>query len=296
MRVHIIVNPVSGGGRGVKLAGALRAALEGRGLSCHLERTLQAGHARQLAGGSDANCVAVVGGDGTVNEVLNGLAEGGRMLAVLPSGTANVVARELGIPRNAEVVARCIAEARTRRMDVGRCGERRFLLGAGAGLDAEVVRRLSLRRGRRSSVLHWVPPALATFLHYDFPPIRATVDGRVASESAQYAIVGNCRYSAGIFPITPEARPDDGLLDVCLIHQVSLLRLLRLLTAVWRPGFTKRDDVVYLQGREVVFEPAGDEAAPLQVDGDPAGRLPARFGILPRAVELVTPQGRRRSS
>jgi YegS/Rv2252/BmrU family lipid kinase len=289
MRVHIIANPVSGGGRGERLAEALRVALDHLGVAAELERTTGAGHARQAAQRTDADCVAVVGGDGTVNEVLNGLADHGVTMAILPSGTANVVARELRIPRDAAVVAQCIAERRSRPLDVGLCGERRFLLGAGAGLDAAVVREVSARRGARSSLLKWVGPSIATILRYGFPPIRATVDGAVVSESAQYAIVGNCRYSAGVFPITPKALPDDGLLDVCLLHGLTPLRLLGLLASVWRPGFVDRKDVIYLQGRDVVFEPAGEEPAPLQVDGDPAGELPAHFGILPRAVRIVTP-------
>ena len=90
---------------------------------------------------------------------------------------------------------------------------------------------------------------------------------------------------------TPKARTDDGLLDLCLMHDLGPLRILRLLAGVWRPGFTERADVIYAQGTKICLEPAEDRPVPLQVDGDPAGWIPARFGIIPKGVRMVTPAG-----
>lgn len=290
MDIHIIANPVSGGGRGERQARELLAALEAEGLATEVSYTRQAGDGEAVARTSRAECLVAVGGDGTVNEVLNGLDGRPSRLAVLPAGTANVVARELGVNRDAAALAAAIATGKGRAMDVGTWGDRRFLLGAGAGLDAEVVRRVSARRGRHSSLLKWVGPSLGGIFGYAYPKIRAMVDGDLVTESAQYAIVGNCRYSAGVFPATPEARPDDGLLDICLLHGLHPLRLLRLLAGVWRPGFAKLKGVTYLKGTAVGLEPAGGNAAPLQVDGDPAGHIPAEFGIIPRGVRMVAPE------
>ena len=114
-------------------------------------------------------------------------------------------------------------------------------------------------------------------------------DGVVISETAQYAIVGNCVMSAAIFPATPHARTDDGLIDVCLLHDLGALKCAGLAFSVFSPRFTQRKDVVYRQARCVRMEPAGAEAAPLQIDGDSAGELPAEFGVEPGGLRLVVP-------
>jgi diacylglycerol kinase family enzyme len=175
-------------------------------------------------------------------------------------------------------------------MDAGLRNGRRFMLGAGAGLDAAVAEAVSARRGKKSSLWKWVGPSVRTCLRYPFPPIRVTVDGEVLSEAAQYAIVGNCRYSAGIFPATPRARIDDGLLDVCLFHDLSVVKIAWLAVLLWRPSFIERKDVIYRQGKHVEFEAAREDIAPLQVDGDPAGQLPATFDVEEKAVRIITPR------
>jgi len=289
VKVCVIANPVAGGGRGRGLAEELEVALQEKGIEAAIRFTEKAGDAERFAGEVEADCLGAVGGDGTLNEVVNGLGERQVPVAVLPAGSANVVARELKMPREPLAVAELIAAASVRAMDMGLHEGRRFVLGAGAGLDAAVAEVVKAGRGARSSVLRWVWPAVRTALRYPYPPIRVTVDGAVVSETAQYAIVGICRYSAGIFPATRRACIDDGLLDVCLLHRLHPLRLLPLAASVWMPSFPERADVVYVQGREVAFLPASDVRVPLQIDGDPAGSIPARFEVLTRALRIVTP-------
>lgn len=288
MNVHIIANPVAGGGRGKSTAEALSRALADTVASVALSLTTCRGDAEKMAQASEADCLVAVGGDGTVNEVVNGMAGGPAMLGILPVGTANVVGRELRLPFDPEGAALLIAAGHTRAMDVGLHAGRRFMLGAGAGLDAAVVAEVAAQRGHKSSLMKWVLPAAKTVLRYRFPLIRVTVDDRVISESAQYAIVGNCRYSAGAFPATPNAVVDDGLLDVCLFHGLSIPRILALLGRVWRPGFINGPGITYVQGSSITLEPL-EHPVLLQVDGDPAGELPAEFSLLPRAINVVTP-------
>ena len=271
------------------MAETLCQALQGRVETVDLILTTKAGESRAAANRPGADCVVAVGGDGSVNEVANGLGESDTLLAILPAGTANVVARELRIPSDPAALAALIAARQVRWMDVGVHGDRRFLLGAGAGLDAAVAERVARQRGKRSSLSKWVWPSIATVRTYTFPEFRVIVDGHVLTDRAQYAIVGNCRYSAGIFPATPEARIDDGLLDVCVLQNLGLLRLLGLLSSARRGTHIHRKDVVYRQGRSVELRPLSDERVPLQVDGDAASHLPAVFGVIPKAVQVVAP-------
>ena len=293
-RVHIIANPVAGGGRGRVVARSLATALEQRGIDVSLFETVQAGDARAEAGRCDAAIIAVVGGDGTLNEVLNGLP--GRCaasVAICPVGTANVVARELGMRPDPGFVAEAIAAGGIRAMDIGLHGPRRFLLGAGAGLDAAVTKAVQESRGRKSSLLKWALPAIRVVLSYTWPRVRVTVDGEVIASSASYVIVGNCRYSAGVFPATPRADTADGLLDVCALSNLSIPRLLWLLANVWRPSFVEKPWIAYRQGREINLEPAECEVhAFLQVDGDPAGAIPASFNVAEWRVNMIVPKDR----
>lgn len=298
MQVQVIVNPVAGGGRGMRKAEALVAALAAHGIVADLTPTAKRGDGSVMAAGAAAagmDAVVTVGGDGTAHEVANGLRGFDTPMALLAVGTANVVARQFRLPMRPEAAAAMIAAGKSVRMDVGLRfhpgvpeGER-FLLGAGAGLDAAIVARVEGGRTKTSSLLRWVVPSISTILTYRYPRIRVIADGEVISERAEYAIIGNCVMSAAVFPATPRARTDDGLIDVCLLHDLNAWKCAGLAVSVFSPRFTERRDVVYRQARHVRMEPAGDEAAPLQVDGDPAGLLPAEFGVEPGALRLLVP-------
>lgn len=287
MKVHIIANPVAGGGNGRIRAEALHRALRGRVDDCSLFLTQRAGDAEREASASKAECIASVGGDGTLNEVVNGLAGRDTAIAILSAGTANVVRRELRLPVEAEKIADLILAGHTLWMDAGIQAGRRFLLGAGAGLDAAITAKVSEQRGSQSSVLKWVLPALKVILGGNYPSVRVLVDGELMSDHAHYAIVGICKYSAGVFQPTPLALIDDGKFDVCVLEDLNVWKILRLVYAVARPGFAQRPYVKYRQGAVVELLPAGEQVAYLQVDGDPRGKIPARFDIHPRTVRIV---------
>ncbi|MFP6581431.1 MAG: diacylglycerol kinase family protein [Candidatus Hydrogenedentota bacterium] len=288
MKVRIIANPIAGGGRGKRLAEALRDTLNGNVDAVELVLTKQAGDNEIEAARPGADCVVAVGGDGSVNEVVNGLVDSDALLAILPAGTANVVARELDIPSDPNVVAKYIIAGNHRIMDAGLHGGRRFLLGGGAGLDAAIVHQVSQQRGKKSGLSKWVMPSIRTCLRYTFPQFRVVGDGRILAEDAQYVIVGNCRYSAGVFPATPKAQIDDGLLDVCVLRNLSPLRLLGLLPSVRVGRHIDRDDVLYRQCEHVELIPADEQDIPLQIDGDPRELLPATFSVEPGAIRVIT--------
>ena len=290
MRVVVIANPVSGGGEGKVRGDALCTALERLGATVEYQVTSCAGDGLRFArntGGAD--CVAVVGGDGTLHEVVNGLPAGGPALAVLPAGSANVVAREFRIPPDPQRVAQWILHNPPRPMDLLDVDGHRVILGAGAGLDAAIAAEVKSKRGSKSSVYHWVLPGIRKALTYDYPGVRVIVDGNVVAESSPYVVVGNCRYSAGVFPATRRAEIDDGVADVVAITKLNACRLALIAGAVWLPSFPQRKDVVYVQGREVVLESAEERPVALQADGDPAGETPVRITVLEKILRVVTP-------
>lgn len=289
-KVCVIANPVSGGGKGPAMAEALSCDLKARGFSVEFLITQHAGEAQSVAGRSEADCVVAVGGDGTANEVANGLARSGAAMAILPVGAVNVVARELGLCADPLVLGTLIAEGTTRRMDVGLCGDRRFLLGGGAGLDGAVVAAVhGNRAGKKINVWSYVRPTARIILREVHPKICVTVDGKTICEDGEYVTVGNCRKSSGAFVTTPDARIDDGLLDVCVLRDLSFFHTLSMLWGVLTPGFTHREDVSYCQGRTIELRPAGPDPVLLQLDGDPAGMIPVTMHVLHQALRVIAP-------
>jgi diacylglycerol kinase (ATP) len=289
MKVRIIANPVAGGGMGKRMAEELHQALDGKVDELELILTQKAGDNEREAGKRGADVIVAVGGDGSINEVVNGLKKSKSTLAILPAGTANVVARELGIPKNTKAVAAMIMEGYTVDMDAGIRDGRRFMLGAGAGLDAAIAEVVSEQGGSLSSLMKWVVPSVKTALRYSFPTFKVVADGKLLSDAAQYAIIGNCQYSAGVFPATPEAKIDDGLLDVCILQDLSSTKLIGLLPSVWNGKHIHRKDVIYSQFKSLKITPTTDQRVPFQVDGDPSGCLPVSIKVEPKAVRVICP-------
>jgi len=290
MDVRMIVNPVAGRGRGRAMAERLEDGLKRRGVGVEVVYTAARGDAEVAAAAPGADAILSVGGDGTANECLNGMAGTSAVFGVVSAGTANVVARQIRVGRDLEAYADLVQQERSIPLDVGLWNGRRFIMGAGAGLDAAIVTAVQSKRQGPSSLWHWVLPTITTILNYPSPKIRVVVDGQVLSELADYAIVGNCIYSAGIFPATPRARIDDGLLDVVVVEGVSAWRMARLALGVWRPGFLEWPFIRYAQGKNIEFIPNEEGSAiPLQVDGDMAGAAPVSFGIVPHGVRIFSP-------
>jgi YegS/Rv2252/BmrU family lipid kinase len=293
MNIRIVANPISGGGQGRTQALALQKELEALHFSAEVAFTEKAGDGGNLAADPGLDCVVAVGGDGTINEIINGL-EPNTALSILPMGTANVVARELGYTRDPAHTAKAIADGNVLELDLIQMGERKIILGAGAGLDAAITETVSGSRGKKSSYLKWIMPTIKTAFAYSFPPIRVVVDGQEVSDSGQYVVVGNCRSSAGLFPATPQARMDDGFMDVCVFHRLSVLKMMTLAATVWNPNFVNRKDVIYLKGKAVRLESRDGESVPFQIDGDPGGQLPVTFEIAPQSIQVFIPSSNRK--
>lgn len=263
---------------------------------CHVDycRTQRRGDARAFAADSaDYDVVACAGGDGTVNEALNGMPErGAPPLAMIPLGTANVLAKELRLPRDPVGLARVIARGRPVAWDVGieRRSDHKFALMASAGFDAHVVDRfLSNRRGpiRMSQYVEW---GLYSLLSYRPEPIRVEVDGALVEERASWVLVANCAAYGGPLRFARRARVDDGLFDVMIQRALKPRDALRLMWSGLYQELARRPyamrDMRTLRGRRVVL--SSDARVPLQMDGEAWGELPVEFEILPGAARMLT--------
>lgn len=293
-RIKIIVNPVSGKGKALRLAEGVAELLRSRGSDVDLQKTQSSGDAKRLAADSrGCAAVAATGGDGTVNEVLNGLPlEQPPALAMLPSGTANVLAKELRLPRDPEGLARVLQEGKDETWDlcVERGGGRRFLLFASAGYDAHVVHLFHAARTGPVKMWQYVWWGLKSLLQYEIPRIEVEIDGTTVTSDASWVLLSQVAAYGGPLVFTPRAKPGSGAFEVMVIRGRSRWTVIRILAwAIWswltgcepQPG-----GVTFHRGKRVRLTSPDAREVPMQVDGDPGGRLPADLEIVPGALKV----------
>ncbi|MGE3171871.1 MAG: diacylglycerol kinase family protein [Planctomycetota bacterium] len=295
-RLLILANPIAGGGRARALAPALASALRARGADAEVFLTQRAGDAgtRARDAGAEAwDALVAIGGDGTVNEVLNGMPDPSRPLGVLPLGTANVLARTYRLPRTADAAAAMLLDGHTRTHAIGRANGRRFLLFCGSGLDAAVVRRVQQVRTGTLGKHKWVLPILHVVRRWPRYALRVTLpDGEVLDDLGS-VLVARVRDFGGVVQLTPEVDPASGLLHVlCFRARARTAWALlgaRAALGRMRPG----------PGLAVRAVPALriDGRAPCQIDGDwlPGAVGPDRdldridLDLDPRPARLLAP-------
>lgn len=250
------------------------------------------GSTRQLAQRAVEQSISVViaaGGDGTINEVIQALAGSETALGVLPVGTVNVWAREMGIPLEIAKAREILVSGQTRRIDLGRVNGRYFLLMVGIGFDGEVIHAVEHKPLKRLGVLGYVLATLWFGPGYAGFPLTLSVDETEPVRTrALQIIVGNTRLYGGAFKFTWLARCDDGLLDLCVVHKRGPLgRLLVLRDFVLRHERRKLW-VRYNTCKKIVIETKSPVA--IQVDGDPAGYTPATLDIVPGTLKVIVPR------
>lgn len=291
-RCRVILNPAA---RSEK---AGRISLGSFPKSCRVEVVLSraAGHATELARRAVEEGIEVVvaaGGDGTVNEVANGIVGTEAALGVLPLGSVNVLARELGIPRRMVGAWKVIAGGRARRIDLGKitcqvAGRSKvhyFTQLAGAGLDAKAVQQVTRAQKRIWGPLSYVFAGLKIAAQRA-PPVLVEMDGRSAIEGA-CVIFGNGRFYGGPFAVLKRARIDDGWLDVCVFQQNGYWNLLNYLQGVVRRIHTGFKDVSYAKARRARLTSASE--VPVEVDGEMLGFLPAEIEVIPLGLKIMVP-------
>lgn len=309
-RISIIANPVSGRGGVSRALASTCQCLEREGFSVTAFETRAAGDAARLsaeARRTGAEALVVIGGDGTVREAAAGLLratdEGPDHatppILVIPTGTENILAKYLGLTAAPDQVARVLREGRTLAIDVGLANGSPFLLVAGAGFDAEVVRRLTAERGGHINYASYIHPLWRTFWSFRQPYLQVDADGATVFRGQGMVFVGNVpRYAVGL-RLLHKADPSDGLLDLCIFSCRGRLSLLRHAINVLLRRHVKSRGVTYLQAKSVTVRPAEDvrpgdrldpprRAAPVhvEIDGDLAGELPMTFEMARRQLHF----------
>jgi YegS/Rv2252/BmrU family lipid kinase len=296
VRICVIFNPAARGNK----ARRFRRFLNELSQQCALKATTGPGDARRLAQAAAAtgyDLIAAAGGDGTVNEVLNGIGDepegfARTRLGVLPLGTVNVFARELKIPGRLEKAWQVLKQAREVKMDLGRAdfqeagkpARRYFMQLAGAGLDARAIELVSWKLKKTAGPLAYVVAGLQALAEKQ---PRITVSGNGTTLEGELVLLGNGKFYGGPFEVFPAAELRDNLLDACVFPKVNAPALLRL-----APGFVARrrlsePRVARLQAREIQL--ASDSPAAFELDGEWAGNLPVTFSVESQRLRVVVP-------
>ena len=290
----LIYNPNAGRGRDpARPVETFCAAARASGIDVEVRATAAPHDAAGIAGEAaraGATDVIARGGDGTVHEAIQGLVGSGVRMLVWPAGTANVLARQLGLPRGAAEAAEVLARGRSRRITLGaatneRTDERRyFFMLAGVGLDASVVQSVRPRLKRRVGEAAFWYAGLAHLAHW--VPREFTVEIGGERLPATYAAVGKAPWYGGGLAITPRARLDAEEFEVCVIDTHSRLRYLRLLGAAMRGGAREGTPGVTFR-RAARLRCVGD--AGVQADGELIGELPMTFEVVKEGLEVIVP-------
>jgi diacylglycerol kinase (ATP) len=291
-RARVICNPTSGGGS--YDPDEIRDELE----SLEVEWVQTEGPDDAIGAAEEwrEGLLIVAGGDGTINDVVNGLGRAdfpeGVTLGILPAGTGNDLAATLCIPEDPGLAEDVIRQNRQRRLDVARVrsegiGERFFINVATGGLGAEISDANDEELKKRWGKLSYLRASLEVARDFDVRDLTLYLDGEERRVKAVNIAVGNCRYTGGGWPATPKANPEDGLLDVVVIEALGVADLLELApAALSESDYLDSDGVLFVRAKEIRIEtqPPGLE---FTADGEIIGNEPARFSILPQALNVL---------
>ena len=287
-RVLILANPIAGGGRSKRLAPQLADALRARGVDAEVYFTQRAGDAgvRARATANEGfDALIAVGGDGTLNEVLNGMPDPSVPLGVLPVGTANVLACELRIPKSPDRLAELIAKKRTREHPIGVANGRRFLLFCGAGIDGAIVEEVARTRTGTLGKWKWLPSIFRIVVRWPLPRLRATFSDGSSLDNLSTVLVTRVRSYGGVakLPKGIDARSPQ-LFVLCFSARSRF---------VWawlglRAALGLLSPCRWLAMR-AVSEVRIDGMAPMQIDGDFAGSGSAQVSMLSIRANLFAP-------
>ena len=244
-----------------------------------------------------ATLLVVVGGDGSVNEVVNGVADlEGFDLAVLPHGTGWDFVRTFGISRNLDEAVAGVLTGGVREIDLGLVSFRTWAGAEGrayfanvgsAGISGAIARRANETSKALGGKISYYWATLAVFVGWQTGELRVSVDEEIRGGRMIDVIVANGRYLGGGMMMCPEAEPDDGLFDVMLIGDVTKRDLLFVLPKTYRGNHLPHPRLEVLRGRVVTID--ADEPLPIEIDGEQPGTTPARFEIVQQALRLRVP-------
>ncbi len=291
--IEYIVNPKSGATSSKLIWRRFEQYLVKKGYEVRGNFTRSLSHACELATDAavDYDCAMVVaiGGDGTIREVAHGLEGSSKPLLIMPGGTENLLANELGFDEKLETVINTFEAHYIRPLDLGNANGKCFTSIAGFGYDGEVVQKVSEQRSGHIDHYDYFWPIWRSFWSYKFDPMRVEIDGEEIYDGPGLVFVGNIsRYAIGL-QILHYANYSDGLLDICIYKCDSQVHLIKHSMMTILKHHANCRDVIYKQGRNIFITSKTDKIK-TEIDGDPGPPLPVEIYVIPQAVNCIVPE------
>ncbi|SHM17938.1 lipid kinase, YegS/Rv2252/BmrU family [Caldanaerovirga acetigignens] len=286
MKVFFVVNPNAGKKKALLLWSGLKRFID---IPYEFAITKGPGHATDIAieaVKTGYKKIVAVGGDGTVREVVQALAYSESLLGVIPAGTGNDFIRSVGIPRKPEKALEIIKNGSVSCIDLLKAGGNFFVNVVGAGLDAEVADAVNKSMRLFNGTITYVAQLIKVLTFYAPKDVIIEIDGNTMKRRAWLVSVGNAKYYGSGMMICPDARVDDGFLDVCIVNELSKAELLRFLPRVFSGKHKNHPAYEVIKGKKVKIE--FTPCAKVHADGDVIGNTPVEFSVEPGALKVMT--------
>jgi YegS/Rv2252/BmrU family lipid kinase len=290
MKAKLIVNPFAGGGRGKAILPKTVEKLKREGIEVDVHVSEVQGDvlkASKEAAERNYKLVIADGGDGTVNEVINGIVETNITLGIIPSGTVNLFAREVGIPLNPLKACELIRRGNVRRIDLGRAGVRYFLMMAGVGFDAHVIKEVEPWFKEIFGVAAFSIPLIKTLLNYKPTQMSIEMDGELIKRKGYFVIISNIPSYIPSLKTAPSARFDDGYLDVCILKRRGAVDILRYFVGFLLGKHKSFSDVELFKVRKISV--SSKDSVLVHTDCEVVGTTPMEFSVVPKALKIILP-------
>ncbi len=289
--VLLIANPTAGGGKVKRMLPALNDHLKKKNISYNLVETREPDHATQLAGeaktkGFDA--VIAVGGDGTVNEVINGLGTEGPAFGIIPLGTGNDLARTMGIPLSSLASVDLLTSGKIRKIDLGKETDRIFSIIAGIGFPAEVMKNTNNYKGMLRGSMAIAYNVVKTISFLQPIPLELELDGEKFYRKASGVFILNTRFTGGGLMVAPDADPEDGFLDIVIMNNLSRGGLLGILPRVYSGGHRNHPQIEFHRAKQITLNTAIPYLK--MFDGSIYGTSPLRVEVIPQKFKIICPE------
>ncbi len=295
MNIVIIANPESGNGKAIKNAQALEDHIKQKGVKVSIHKTLCRGDGERLAKvavKNNASHIIACGGDGTVNEIINGIKSAATenntpTLALLPSGRCNNFWKELNAPSNPKHLYNLLSSGQSKKVDLGIINDRYFATIATLGFDSAIAEFVDEKRGPAflKGTASYIYALIATLPKFKFPIVSINGDIDSFREQVLLVAIGNTASYGGNFIITPCAKPNDRLLDVCIVRKISKLEILKVLPKVFSGKHVTHPSVSIENIKSIIV----DSKTPMWIwaDGERIMTVPATIKVEPSAINVV---------
>lgn len=286
-----IVNPVAGKNSGKKAIMIIEEVMGNRGLNYNIKITNQPGDAKEWAKeaiDTSVDVIIAVGGDGTVNEVFNGMINSNKTLGIVPAGTGNDFARTLNLPLDIKAAIEFIIEGNYTHVDAGKINGQLFINIASIGLDAVIAEEANKIKKVIPNKYSYILALLKGLSIFKSTNIKIKIDGKVYEKEIMLVAICNAVSYGGGMKIAPKAKVNDGYFDICIVKKMSKLKLLYLFPSIFEGNHVKFEEVEIFKGKSVEIESNKDLI--INVDGEIKHHKPIQFNVIKKALKVIGTQ------